>query len=338
MKYSEFNIIDFLQDEFFINWVNNPTHETNHFWVKWLVEHPEKREEVFKASQIIKLVDYKKQYEIPDDIYLDMYENIKLDKHTEPYNDPSKLVKWRFWNKLVAAVLVLGCIFWGYNNFNGNKSEQIDTPNLITKSNPCGQKSKVLLPDGTKVYLNAESSLVFPVEFSDSLRLVKLKGEAFFDVKESKVRPFVVQADNTRVRVMGTTFNVKNKEGLSVALVSGKVAVENDLGTKIILSPQEKLEIDESGNFYKSSFDLLETTGWKNKYLVFKEDNYDEVKEKLETWFGVKIINRKEMEEGWSYSGVYHNESLENVLEGISITSNFTFRIEDKTILIENPK
>ena len=84
-------------------------------------------------------------------------------------------------------------------------------------------------------------------------------------------------------------------------------------------------------------FDPLEIFGWKDQYLIFKDDSYPEVIRKMETWFGVTINSTLKVDKGWAYSGSYHNKPLNQVLDGISISSEFDYKIKDKTVTISNP-
>ena len=134
---------------------------------------------------------------------------------------------------------------------------------IVHRSNPAGKKSIVTLSDGTRIYLNAESEISYASEFTDSLRLVSLKGEAFFEVQKEG-RPFVVEIDQTRIRVLGTSFNVNqsNNGALTVALVTGKVSINDQHGNQMQLEPSEMMVREEDGNLHKTRFDPLEITGW----------------------------------------------------------------------------
>ncbi len=339
MKYKDFHIEDFLKDEFFITWVKQSDEETDHFWKKWLENHPEKRQDVLAASEIIQSINYKEELDLTDQLYTEMYENI-VSKDEEDVKEKTKTrsINWGFWKNLAATLIVGGCLFLGYMMINTEVKEEKVPVQMITRTNPAGQKSTLILSDGTKVSLNAASSLTFPDRFGDSLREVSLEGEAFFDVTENKNKPFIISTGDNLIKVLGTTFNVKKEEELSVALVSGKVTVEDHRGNKIVLEPKEMVVKDKVGKITKTTFDPFEVIGWKDKYLVFKDDSFGEMKKKLEKWYGVEIQAEGFSQKDWSYSGVYYKETLENVLEGISITSNFAYKIDRKKVTIYNPK
>src|SRR5690606_2445946 len=162
--------------------------------------------------------------------------------------------------------------------------------------------------------------------------------DLFFEV-EQEARPFIVEIDQTRVRVLGTSFNVnqKNNGELMVALVSGKVSINDQQGNRIELQPSEMMVRDRDGHILKTTFDPIEVIGWKDKILTFKKMSLPQVKEKIENWFGVEVQLEGRIDPDWSYSGIYKDETLENVLKGIFLTSGLKYRIEDKNVIITNP-
>ncbi|MFD2035705.1 FecR family protein [Belliella marina] len=341
MKYNEYKIQHFLSDEFFIQWVVSPDDDNRHFWEKWLAEHPEKRETIQSAAAIIQAIQYKKALELSDKTYIETFENIIKHDNTETDRRQKKSSNsWYIFFSIrrIAASIFIGLICWlGYNVISQTTEEPTDTSKIsyITRSNPFGKKSMITLSEGTKIYLNAGSELKYPREFSDSSRTVTLTGEAFFEV-EKDGRPFVVKTDSKIIHVMGTSFNVNqtNAGDVSVALVTGKVKINDELGNQVLLDPKEMLVMKGDGAFYKTDFDPLEITGWKDKHLIFKRCTFEEVKMKIEKWYGVEVLQKGKIKPGWTYTGAYENETLENVLEGIKLTSGFTYNINNKTITI----
>lgn len=344
MKYTEYDIDDFLTDEFFIQWVKQPNENNRHFWEKWLDQHPEKREVVMQAVSIISSVHYQERPVMEDRLYVEVFENI-LKAEKDAKSLPSNKQVWNFnfpWRGMAASLLILCCVGMVYQLLR--VPQQIDEPVqsdpiFINKINPAGKKSLITLSDGSKIYLNSLSEISYASEFSDSLRLVSLKGEAFFEVQKEG-RPFVVEIEETKIRVLGTSFNVNQKANgaLTVALVSGKVSIDDQQGNQMELEPSEMMVKKKDGNLRKTTFDPLEVTGWKDKILVFKKNSLLEVKNKIENWFGVEVQLKGQIDSNWSYSGTYKDETLENVLRGIFLTSGSSYKIEDKKVIITNPK
>ena len=352
MKYKDYDIDHFITDEFFIQWIKNPNENNNHFWEKWIEQHPEKRPLVNEAANLIRSVEYANDPEFTDRMYTETFEQIlKADNHfrqleavspTKISTTPTKNVNYFFFVRGVAAsILVLFGLWAQYQAFNF-KPESVEIPEiaLITRTNPSGQKSIIDLPDGTKIHLNAESEIEFPQEFSADIRFVSLKkGEAFFEVQK-ELRPFWIQTGKAKIRVLGTSFNVKKigTESLQVALVTGKVSVDTENGSRMRLEPNEMLVIEDGGKYQKTDFDPKEVIGWKDNYLVFKISGLPEIRRKLEQWYGVKIELKGDFDEKWTYSGIYKDEMLENVLRGICMTSGMNYKINKKQIILTNPK
>lgn len=338
MKYRDFEIIDFLNDEFFIQWVKNPGEETDHFWLKWIHTNPDRRHILQKAREIITMIDYDSRYSLSDQAYMDMYENIVEKSHQE--RQEGKHFQWSGWHKTAAILFLVFSTVAGINFLENKKSEEsqveVVVP-MLSVVNPAGQKYKFKLSDGTVVHLNSESSIEYPETFSGDSRTVRMTGEAFFDVKTDVERPFIILTDNNQVKVLGTSFNLKNGEDFELALVEGKVEVEDPVGNVISLLPNELLVKSKNGEVSKTTFDPVEVFGWRDQYLIFKDNTYAEVISKLESWFGVTIKSDLKVSKDWSYSGRYHNKSLNNVLDGISISSEFKYSIENKTVTISNP-
>ncbi len=253
------------------------------------------------------------------------------------------------WPRLlrIAAVfvfLVVGA-FIVYRYIDGTQPEPGQmVVELISKSNPRGQKSTIVLPDGTKVKLNSESYLEYPSHFEGDKREVKLIGEAFFEVTKNPEKPFIVKSGALNVRVLGTSFNVSVNpydQKSTVAVATGKVAVsklsENGSDTLIAtLLPDEMVSLDHKTNQYEViSFDREQVFGWKDGILVFHNDDYPTIVKKLEKWYGVEFIVAENYKQGNGYTGTFTNATLEKVMDGWSYTSNFSYRIDGKKIYID---
>lgn len=340
MKYEDYKLEHFLCDEFFVQWVKNPDENTKHFWEKWLVANPHKREIVIEAAQFIKSITYQERPELSNEAYLELFENIIRFEESEVSTNKKATREGRWFSffslrKVAAVLLCCFCTWVIWDIFNSSGDEAKTEIQWITKSIPKGTKSSIGLSDGTIIHLNSGSELIYPNEFSDSLRVVTLKGEAFFEVNKES-RPFKVQMDQAVIEVLGTEFNVNQSSNnqFAVALVSGKVKVNDNLGNQVVLDPSEMLVMEKDGNFYKSTFDSLEIVGWKDKNLIFNEDDFSEVKSKLENWYGIEISVRGKVSKKWAYTGQYHDEILKNVLEGIKQTSRIQYHIDGKKVEI----
>ncbi len=234
--------------------------------------------------------------------------------------------------KVAAAVLIMlvsSVVF--FSILDETKDEQKEVSSVVTKRTNRGENLTVRLPDGTLVRLNSSSSISYSQNLIlENQRVVELEGEAFFDVKRDEYRPFIVKTNEVNTTVLGTSFNVnaKNEKEIKVAVVSGKVAVEQNQ-EKVVLTPGDMAVVDEKVG--KTKYDFEEEVGWKNGILVLRADDFSDVIDDIEQWYGVDIeVEGKIKETGIDLK--YVNESLEEVLEGLSFSANFSYVINDKRV------
>ena len=341
MEYEDYSEYDFLKDDFFVRWVKNYDKETDEFWKQWISDHPDKLETVLTARQIIQSTGYKEKYKLSSGEKKDILE-YTLQKKRVPINLDSKSknrFNFIFIRAAAACIVILAATFSYYHL---SKTEQPSQKEIVytLKNNPAGRKTTFQLDDGTVVRLNAESALRYPEHFTDSKRVVYLEGEAFFEVERDENRPFSVVTGNITTQVLGTSFYVKNdlqNKDIQVALVSGKVSVLDQSGNTIMLEPDEMVTYTNN-KIAKGTFDRDRDFGWVDKRLTFYKAGADEVVKRLEKWYGVKfMMERQQMFEG-PFSGVFENESLENVLKGIRYGSgfDFTYKINGKQVTIKD--
>jgi transmembrane sensor len=248
------------------------------------------------------------------------------------------------WWYSIAAVFILSmCVagLWWYAKPEGGKKNLAVVDEVVIRSNPKGQKSTILLPDGSTVRLNSESYIEYHETF-DKGREVRLVGEAFFKVVHDAAHPFIVRSGDVSVRVLGTSFNVQAfpyEESMSVAVVTGRVLVENESPKfdkkQGVLLPKEMFRIDhKTGAFEKTMYDSEEMLAWKDGILAFRQASFSEIVDRLERWYGVKFVMKRKKPITDGFTGHYKNPSLKLVLEGMSFSSEFKFKIEGDTVLI----
>ncbi len=210
----------------------------------------------------------------------------------------------------------------------------------ITKQNPAGQKSKIHLPDGSVVNLNAGSLITYPEEFIND-RTVTLIGEAFFDVMKDTAKPFSVKSKEIITTALGTSFNISAYEGedfIKVTLATGKIQVVDTIS-------QQRMQLTPGqGIIKKESFDKMEAfelnpgsiAVWRQGILSFNQTPLPKVIRLLENWYGVKISVAGTGSTDEIYcSGSFDNEYLNNVLDVLSHSVGFKFEIDNKNVTIE---
>jgi ferric-dicitrate binding protein FerR (iron transport regulator) len=210
---------------------------------------------------------------------------------------------------------------------------------LIEIKNPAGQRSAYTLPDGTQVWMNAASSLVYPEKFVDTMRLIHLQGEAFFEVVKDPQRPFFVEAAGTRTQALGTAFNINaypEDDTVKIALLEGKVRVQSaDQIQTAILSPGEELLAPKDNTaFSRQQFNYISTFGWKEGILIFDGADFASFRSAIEKWYGVKVETKGALPLDWNIRARYQYEDLRHVLRDICFNKNIKFELDDKKVLI----
>lgn len=266
-------------------------------------------------------------------------EQEKREAHRIPVKSRSLSFLWR---GIAATVLVLIVAVFVYKSaINKEELSVAQSTQMIEKSLPIGQKMKIFLPDGSTVWLNAESSISYPKRFADKKRVVTLKGEAFFDVNKDPSKPFIVKTQKMDVIVLGTKFNVRdydNEEKTDVALESGKVMVETSASSKkkYMLLPGEAISMSKkSGEIEKYKAESKSAFRWKDGVIYFHNTNFDEVISKLSRWYGVEFIIENYDGRKWEYSAEFKNDNLSNILHSMSFTKGFEYEIDQNKVTLK---
>ncbi|MDI3318138.1 FecR family protein [Pinibacter soli] len=202
---------------------------------------------------------------------------------------------------------------------------------------PKGRQFQIMLPDGTKVWLNAASSLRYPTTFSGNIRNVEMTGEVYFEVAKNTSMPFHVTVnDKTEVDVLGTHFNInayQNEESLKTTLLEGSVRVSNG-DEKILLKPGQQAQV--SGNAHMSlnkDVDTDKVMAWKNGVFDFNDATLEQVMRQLERWYDIDVVYEKGVPSIEFIGKMQKNLSLSEVLQGLRI-SKVHFRIEGRKLIV----
>lgn len=210
-------------------------------------------------------------------------------------------------------------------------------PVYNTLSTPRGGQYKVVLSDGTKIWLNSASSLEYPVAFSEATRTVKIDGEGYFEIAPDAEKPFIVEVGKLKVTVLGTTFDVNSYEdnNIRTTLVSGAVNVK-DGENSVLLKPGEAAGLD-NGKIKVSAANVAVITAWKDGLFYFDNTNIKEIMEEVARWYNVKIVYETTELGHKVYSGKLPRYSEVNtVLKMLEMTGTVHFEIKDRTITVMN--
>ncbi|WP_316814682.1 FecR family protein [Pedobacter nyackensis] len=203
-----------------------------------------------------------------------------------------------------------------------------------TIETPKGGQYQINLPDGTKVWLNAASSLKYPVQFAAKERRVELKGEGYFEVSSDKERPFKVIANKQETEVLGTHFNINayaDEHSIKTTLLEGKVKVSQH-NQSVILKPGQQSTLKQD-KFDVGTADLDLAVAWKNGYFMFKNASLQALLLELSRWYDVEVKYEGDIPATLFTGKVHRNTTLAQALELLSF-SEINFKIEGKKISI----
>lgn len=198
-----------------------------------------------------------------------------------------------------------------------DRPSAVQRASQLTVTTPRGEDRQLTLPDGSRVWLNAESEISFPSKFTSRVRKVKVKGEAYFEVSKDPRRPFIVSTDYFTTTVHGTSFNLRARstDDAGVALVEGSVSVSAGNGAARILRPGEMASVGGDGELSVSSVDTYPLTQWKDGYFYFNNVSVLNIMLELGRWYNVSVVF--EHEEAMLHRLHFvaeRNESLQSVV------------------------
>ncbi|MFN3761292.1 MAG: FecR family protein [Algoriphagus aquaeductus] len=315
-------------------------------FLEWL-ESPEAEE--FLSAEIIQLWSEKLKSQDYAWDNSPLWHKINAEKSgfSKPYvnksQPPKENVSIWSWAKYAAALVLIGVSAYAYFSTqqrptNNPVTEALSSSQWITKTNPSGQKTKILLSDGSTIFLNSASSVSYPEDFQTN-RKVTLEGEAFFEVAKDPEHPFSVESKGITTTALGTSFNISTfnrQDKVAVTLITGKVKLQQ-LGStqEIELNPGEEsvLAVDEA-NPKKYAVNIRDRILWTEGVLRFQNNTFTDVIEILQRWYGVTVQVTGQPSKDLATGTFDNNESLRNVLHVLSESMNFTYQLNEKQVLI----
>ncbi|TDQ79297.1 FecR family protein [Sphingobacterium yanglingense] len=221
---------------------------------------------------------------------------------------------------------------------DGSKVTDVQSP-LLVLSTPKGGQYQVTLSDGTKVYLNAMTTLTYPQKFAQGERRVQLSGEAYFEVSHDAKQPFVVKTDRQEVRVLGTVFNTHaypDEGAVTTTLLRGKVKLSTvEKGglqnQSAVLNPGEQ-GTSLATAIHVSKVDAAETIAWKNGKFVFDETSIPAMMRQIERWYDVETIYSDDLSNIAFSGSISRYEDIKDVLRKIELTNKVKISLEGRRI------
>lgn len=251
-----------------------------------------------------------------------------------------RLPVWK-WASVAAAVsiIIVSALF-----IKKNEQPAVIGSRLVEKQNAKGIKSTIVLTDGSKIWLNADSKISYPEVFNGNTREVTLDGEAFFDVAKNPSRPFIIHLANGTVRVLGTSFNIRayaNEKVVETSVATGKVAFipkyeSNDKKQDtIFLTPENKVRFSLTKNEVITQPTIsADDKAWTEGKMIFRATLFKEIATELERSFGKQVVFKEEGIENFRLTGSFQNNTLAEILYYLSKTKTFSYTISDEQIII----
>ncbi|WP_316843807.1 FecR family protein [Pedobacter psychrodurus] len=203
---------------------------------------------------------------------------------------------------------------------------------------PAGGQWQIILPDQTKVWLNAQSSITYPTKFAGNVRRVKITGEAYFEVAHHKKLPFRVESGAQLVEVLGTHFNIMayaDDRLIKTTLLEGSVKVVNK-GQSQLLKPGQQAQVNARGIVLSDDVDIEEAVAWKNGDFQFNE-NLEGIMTKIARWYDVEIVYQVKPDADLTFSGkISRSRNLSAILKMLEYNGDVHFKIEGRRVTVIN--
>lgn len=300
---------------------------------QWIHESPENEKHFFGEKDIWDTIGFhsnQKAYET--DLELEL---LKIHLQT---NQAPKSRAFTSFLRIAAMLLLAFGLGWGSRFISFSKDQPAEAAIMQEIFVPKGQVNQLFLADGTRIWMNSETRIVAPSQFSSKERIVKLSGEAFFEVAKDKSRPFRVEVNGQQLEVLGTSFNVRaysNSNEIETTLETGQIRLQ--AGNQIkLLKPGEQSIFDKTTNkLIIANVDPLTVSAWKSGRYAFQNKDLLEVFKLVERWYDVEITADEAYFRGMHFSGVIkRNKDAKHFLELLNQTIPIKYKINSDKILI----
>lgn len=249
--------------------------------------------------------------------------------------------KFMFYFRRIAAAVALLVVFAGSGYWIGNNNIHTEIKDVSIEA-PLGSRTKLFLPDGTLVWLNAGSNITYSQKFGINERKVMLKGEGYFEVTKNKDLPFIVRTNDMDVRVLGTKFNFRNyaeDEEVRVTLLEGNVKINYGLNNEEIhfLTPNQQIVLDKKTGTTRISFvNAIHSQLWTKGLIFFDEERLPDITKDLERSYNVKINIADSSLRNYRFYGNFTRteQTIQEVLDVLASTKRLNYKIDGKVITL----
>lgn len=359
MNYSKYNTIDFVKDDFFCRWVQNPDRNTNAFWQDFIRNHPEKRTVILEAKSLVKTLGTMQTTTIDEDLSLQRIWS-GVEQEIQMSEKPNYWQKFR-WQLAASVLLLIGLGYW--MNYYKQESRNFDIPQLanynfeeiefVENQNISTHPLSIIMSDGSEIVLQKNTRIKYPKVFEKSKREVYLVGEAFFKVKRNPQKPFIIYTKKLITQVLGTSFTIKanpDTEEERVIVKTGKVSVlaQTELSNRnnkgnitntnaVIVTPNQEVVYELSkGKLVKKIVELpqLLTDTSDNQAFIYRNASLANVFSDLEKAYGIKIVYDAKLYEDCTINGNLLDETMFDKLNSISKITGLSYQAIDAQVII----
>ncbi len=341
------------EKEYFESWLNESNKNKEYFgdflllWEKMdrvdVPEPPDTAKQWNEISNLISEEKPNKNEELTQSQTVGAAQPPKVYKMKYDKKKPASVSSIGVWFVRIAAVILVAV---GLHFFLDNTSQQVPvsgnkkvaTQQTYERVTAKGERATVPLADGTVVYLNADSKLIYPRYFLGNERKVELKGEAYFVVVSDKHRPFRVFVNKTITEVVGTEFNIRYRnDKLSVVVTKGVInAYEENSEEKIRVEKGEIVGFENEGGFSSpEKVDVNEHIAWRKNKLAFRNTSLEEVLKEIEIFYNVAAQLENEKVKNRRLTGIFSTDSLDEVLAAVSISLDVEITRKGRNIIVK---
>jgi len=325
--YSKYKWTEFLDDPDFQKWVKVPNDDLDRYWQDIFGSNPGLQEEALIAKTFINNLIFK-DLEVNSDTRTQLWDRIETSIHRD-LKPSRRTVNF----KVISIIAAAACLLFLVVFRNVLWSE----PNTELRTD-LAEKKEQMLPDGSKVELNADSKISWSNSDFKKKRTIHLSGEAFFSVEKGS--DFNVISPSGEVRVLGTRFNVYDRDGrMTVACFSGKVSVHfNQTGNTIILTAGQKISNFNENQSNPEPFNPVEQKIWKDGYVYFENTDLVLVLQELTRQYGFKDLNLPAELGQMKYSGFFRTDRLDEALQSICLPLQLHYTLDAGKLTLERNK
>ena len=340
-KYKDFSVTDFICDKYFQEWIIRPDEEKNDFWKIWIAEHPEREGFISTAKNLLANIAFIEQFP-SEALVQNSLASALAEIESSEKSKPAVIIRNvnRLWRAAAILIMIIGvgAVVFFYNR---------GTSNIKQVATKYGVIDSIVLPDNSKVVLNAHSKIRYKKEWNkNEPREIWLNGEALFIVKHLNTNTnsikqedrFIVHTDLAKIEVLGTVFNVRERRGKTeIVLQQGKIKVSFTKSKEpyIIMQPGQIVTIaPEEKKVVTSTIKPEEYTAWTKKKLILNDASFEEIVEYMEDNFGKHIILSDPQLANRKVEGTFKIDNLDDAVLVLSKALNVEIVQKDETWIV----